>query len=199
MGNIVAGTTSNIIVGPARILIAPIGTAVPATPTSTTAITWNAAFKEVGYTQKGVDLTYTPTVKDITVDEEMAAVKRVLTSEKLTISAALSEATLKNLNYAISASTLTTTPPGVSQVGVDEVHIGSGSMVEWIVGLEGLSPEGFPRIFVGYRGQCAAAVKLAFQRTTETTIPFEVEFLADSTQAVGSRLCKIIDITANHS
>jgi stage V sporulation protein SpoVS len=196
MSNYTTGTVANIIVEPARILIAPIGTAVPATPTSATTVTWDTAFKEVGYTQKGIDLTYTPTFKDINVDEEMAAVKQILTAEKATVSAVLSEATLKNLSYAIAASTLTVTPAGASQVGVSELHVGSGTQVEHIIAFEGKSPQGFPRIFVGYRGLCAAAVKLAFQRTTETTINFEVNLLADSNQSAGSRLFKIIDITA---
>lgn len=196
MSNKVAGNTAQILVAQARILIAPAGTAAPTIDPATGAVTWVAAYKEVGYTQKGVDLTYTPTKKGITVDEELGDVLEILTAEKLNLSSVLSQATLKNLQYAMAAASYSSTPAAVGQVGIDEIDLGSGPLQEYVVGLEGLDPSGLPRIFVGWRGRAGAAVKLSMQKTTETTIPLSFDFLVDSTKALGSRLCSIKSVVA---
>lgn len=196
MGNIVTGNVAEILVAQARILIAPKGTAAPIMDAATGVWTWDAAFKEVGYTQKGTDLTYTPTKKGITVDEELGDVAEILTAEKLNLSAILSQATLKNINYAMAAAKLTTVAAGVGTVGTSQIDLGSGALQEWVVGLEGLSPQGKARVFVGWRGMAGAAVKLAQQKTVETVVPFSIDFLVDSSKALGQRLCFIKDVEA---
>lgn len=194
MGNITQGTAANVLVGPARLLVAPSGSTLPTWVAGV--LTWDPTWLEVGYTDKGTDLAYTPTVTDIDVDEETAPVKKILTKEKAIISCSMAEATLKNISRAISASIFTATPAGVGTPGLEEVDVGTGTLQECMVGLEGISPKGFERYIVGYRALAQSAVKMAFQRTTKTSIPLELDLLADSSKALGKRLYKMVDKVA---
>lgn len=194
MGNVTSGAAAEVIVGPARILVAPTGTALPVFTANP--VVWDDAWKESGYTDAGVELQYKPTFKDIEVDEEMAPVKKVLTKEDATITTSLAQATLDNLATAISASKLEKTSASGSAVGISEFNVGSGAPQECMVAMEGLSPNGFWRVIIGYRAMAQSAVKMAFKRTDKTSINFELGLLADSTKDAGERLLKIVDMTA---
>jgi hypothetical protein len=93
----------------ARLLVAPIGTAIPTLDGTVDPVVFVAAWKEVGYTDQGVQISYQAGIKDITVDEEMAPVKKILDTEKASISTVLAEATLTNLDNAIAAAILSKT------------------------------------------------------------------------------------------
>lgn len=98
-------TATQIIAGPATLYVAPVGTTLP--NTSSPAVwppTWPAGWVPVGYTEKGVDLIFTPTVKAFTPDEEASAVYDILEAEKVDVSAILWESTIENYNRAISAA-----------------------------------------------------------------------------------------------
>jgi len=195
MANLTQGTASEVIVGPARLLIAPIGSTIP-TLTSATVV-WDAAWKECGYTDAGTDFSYAPSVKDIDVDEEASPVKKLLDKEKANITAKLAQATLDNLHAAISASKLSTAAAaGGGFVGTKTVKVGTGLLTETMVGLEGLSPEGFWRVIIGYRAIAQANVQLAFKRTDKTVIPVDFGLLADSTKPAGERLFLMVDMIA---
>lgn len=197
MSNTPTGVASEVLVGPARLLIAPIGSTLPTLDGSVDPVIWDAAWKEVGYTEDGTMLAYNPTVKDIMVDEEMAPVKKILDAEKATISCKASQSTLKNLNATIAASTYTHVAAGAN-AETTTLEVGSGVLTEIMVGLEGLSPAGKQRIIIGYRGMPQANVSLSFKRSDKTVTPIEIGLLADSTKAVGKRLFKIVDIGEPH-
>ncbi len=191
MGNTPQGTAANVCVGSARLLVAPIGSTVPVLDGSIYPITFDAAWKEVGYTEKGTNFAYNPTIKDIMVDEEMAAIKKILDGEKCNISATLAESTMQNLNRAISASILTATDPDVATV-----EFGSGDITEVMVALEGLSPAGKQRIIIGYRALATANVQMTFQRGAATLLPVDFALMPDSSKAKGKRLGIAADFTA---
>ena len=138
MPNTPTVTSANVLVGSARLLVAVLGTALPTVTPATGALTWVEAWKEVGATEKGTDISYTPSVGDIKVDESPAPIGKILTTEKAIISATLAEATLTNLQRAISASTLTTVVAGSAVAGTTEVDVGSGLLTYCMVGLEGI-------------------------------------------------------------
>jgi hypothetical protein len=195
MGNRPVTTSANVMAASARILIAPLGTALP-TVATTGVLTWVAAWKECGATEKGTDLSYTPSLTDVKIDESASPIAKLLASEKCILSCVLAESTLINLGNAIAADTQTITAPGVGTPGSTEMDLGGGAVAEVMVGLEGLNPTGLPRYLVGYKAVASAAVKLAFQRAAITTVPLSIELLADTTKALGSQLVKIVDITA---
>lgn len=199
MSNLTTGNASNVIVGPARMLVAPSGTALPTLDGTADPVVWDAAFKETGYTDTGVTLAYTPTIKGINVDEEMAPVRKILDAEDAVFGATLAEATLKNLNYGISASSWVDHPADGTHAHYQILKFGSGQVVEMIVGFEGLSPEGYQRIIIGRRAIAQAKISMAFKRADKVMIPCEFGLMADSTQPAGERLVVIYDKIAPHN
>lgn len=197
--NIPTGNAANVLVGPARLLIAPIGTALPVVDGTVNPITWVAAWKEVGYTESGTTLAYNPAIKDIVVDEAMAPINKVLDGEKAMFGAQLAEATLQNMNYAIAASILTNSPLDGTHAQIARLDVGSGSLTQFMVGFEGLSPAGFQRVIFGYKAIAEANISLAFKRSTKLIIPVQFGLLADPTKVVGKQLYAMVDILAPHS
>lgn len=199
MGNLVAGHANKIIVGPARILIAPVGSAEP--PVNVDPVVWDVAWKEVGYTDDGLQFGYNPAFNDINVDEEMAPIDTFLNGETATLACKVAEPTLDNLAYAISACTKSQVAAATGVPGTTKVVFGSGDRVMYMVGFEGLAPAGTLttkpwRIFVGFKAIAKGNVQLAMKRATKTVIPVQFNLFADSTKAAGSRLGYYVDKTA---
>jgi hypothetical protein len=129
---------TRIIAGPALLYVAPLASTLP-TVTGSPAVwppTWPAAWIPVGYTDKGVDVVYTPTVKPYTPDEETFSVYDVLTAEKIEISAVLAEATLTNLKNAIAAATYTNDATSK----VNKLAVGTGVLSYVMLGIQGPTP-----------------------------------------------------------
>lgn len=198
MSNIPTGTAANVLVGPARLLIAPLGTALPTVDGTQNPITWAAGWKEVGFTESGTTLGYNPAIKDINVDEAMAPINKVLDGEKAMFGAQLAEATLQNLNYAISASIFTASAADATHAQLARVDVGSGSLTQVMVGFEGINPAGFQRIIVGFKAIAEANVSLAFKRSTKLIIPVQFGLLADPTKPIGKQLYFAVDVLAPH-
>jgi hypothetical protein len=199
MGNLVTGNANKIIVGPARILIAVLGTTEP--PVNVDPVVWDAAWKEVGYTDDGLQFAYNPTFKDTTVDEEMAPIDSFLNGEVGTLSCKMAEPTLDNLAYAISASKTTTVAAASGVPGTTKVAFGSGDRKFVMVGFEGLAPAGSLttkpwRIFVGFKAIAKGNVTLAMKRADKTIIPVQFNLFADSSKPAGERLGYYVDKTA---
>ena len=117
-------TKKNVIVGAARVFIGPSMdpvnnaagvTALRATttvPQSTfLATNFAATWRDVGYTQDGLEVATDPSYTDVEVDQLLDAVKTFKDGMTLNISTTLVEATLENLLLAWGqpASTLTST------------------------------------------------------------------------------------------
>lgn len=100
----VCGTQArNVIVGPANIWIAPCDAAVPtftAGEPAITAIEGAAGWRELGFTQDGVEVAYTPEIGEVQVDQVKDAA--VLFNDGLTVmvNTNMVEATLQNLMVA---------------------------------------------------------------------------------------------------
>lgn len=98
-------TATQIIAGPSKLFVAPVGTTPPSTTSPATfPPTWPAGWQAVGYTEKGVDLVFTPSIKAFTPDEEAFPVYDIFEGAKADISTILWEATIENYNTAISAA-----------------------------------------------------------------------------------------------
>jgi hypothetical protein len=192
------GNAANVLVGPASLRIAPLGTALP--DLTQYPPVWNAAWRLVGFTEKGTDMDLSVSVKDIIVDEQRSPVSKIIDTEKGTVSAVLAESTLQNLNDAIATATLAAAiAPGPTNVGSQKLSVGGGALKYVMVALEGTSPAGFSRVVIGYKAISEVAVKMGFQRTAMTTIPVQFGLVADTTRADGDNLFSVTDITAQHT
>ena len=133
-------TATQLIAGPATLYIAPVGT----TPPSTTSPVvwppvWPAAWTKVGYTEKGVDLIYTPTFKGFTPDEEASEVYDILEKQKAEISTILMEATFENYKNMLATAVITDSGPG-GPGAVRQIAIGGLSINYIAVGFQGPAP-----------------------------------------------------------
>lgn len=178
------GVIANITVGASNLYIAPAGTALP---TLTGAAADFAAFTEIGFTQDGIEYDYTPTWKDIMVDELMGPAKKILTAHKLVLTTKLAETTLANLNAAIPGSTL---------VSTTELTIGSvNAAPEFVLGWRGPAPNGATRAALLTRVVSIGAVKAHYQRKDMVIYQTQFEALSDPTQPTTADLATVRDFT----
>lgn len=188
---------ANVIVGSGQAYIAPKGTALPSLATKPNAAAWTSAgFTAFGYTDDGVMITYTPTYKDIEVDEEMAAIDKRLIGEKAEVSIKLAESTLLNLLTAIPGGTLTDGPT------VSTLTVGSPSnpeQGEYVLAFQGPAPGNESnagvdgRVWAFYRVKNTAAVTHHAQRKDKVIYQVKFDALADPSKAAGNRLFEAID------
>jgi len=185
-------TAANIIAGSGILRVAPSGTALPSLATLPT--TWTG-FVDVGYTVDGVTMLYTPTFKDLNVDEEMSPIQQLLTAEKFEIKIKMAESAMDNLAIAIAASTFTN--PGTGIKTLDFGSLPSASIPEKILAFQGVSFGGTTdRVVIAYRAKCTSAVAIHAQRADYVTYDVTFSCLADGTKAIGKRLGQIIDYAA---
>lgn len=182
------GDTTNVISGAGNLYTAPYGTALPTYTSSApnaaafVAAGWSAS----GYTDDGVDFIYTPSYKDITVDEEMSAIDKLLIGEKLEVQIKLAETTLINLNRAIGGSTLVETTVSTLTVG----SIAPSNVPFLSLAFTGPAPNiaNALRLIWINKVKATAAVSFKYQRKDKMVYSVKWDALADSTQPAGSRL-----------
>lgn len=190
------GNVANVIVGSGILFVAPFGTAPPSLATLPTEAAWLAAgWKEPGYTDSGVEFDYTPGYKEIKVDEEASPVKRLLDTENLSITAGLAEATIENLNRAIAASTLTNPGTGIKTLVVGSLP--DASIPDLAIAFQGPSPGGgTDRVIIAWKARVTSSIKLKYQRADKVVYAVTWGTTADSTQAAGAKLAKVVDYNA---
>lgn len=195
--------SANVIVGYGYLYVAPYGTALPSLTTQPTNSTWTAAgFTEAGFTDDGVTIGYTPTFKDIEVDESMLPIDVRLIGEKVDVSVKLAEATLLNLQASIAGSTLT------EAGGVSTLTIGNPSNPDQgaiVLAFQGPAPTSLPgintlgRVFVVYKAKATAAVSYHAQRKDKVVLSVKWQGIGVPGNAQGNQVMEIIDYTGTGS
>jgi hypothetical protein len=176
------GTIEDITIGPGQIFVAPYGTPIPTLSGNATDF---AAFKQPGFTDDGIEWDYTPTWKDIMVDELLGPAKKVLTGHKLIANTKFAETSLQNLGFAIGASTY----DGISKLTIGSILFPP----EFILGFMGPGPNGGTRSGVVYRCVSIAPLKGHYQRKDKVVYAVQFEGLSDPTQPQASDLATYQD------
>ncbi|MGW3196349.1 phage tail tube protein [Streptomyces sp. NPDC001118] len=122
-----AVNAANLVLGPARLYVAPFGSTEPADsavtpngPTNPPSAPWT----DVGGTDGGVTFEVDNTYQDLQVDQLTMNVGARLTAMKMTVSAKLSEMTLTNLQTALNSIGTTGSGSGYSTL---DIPVGSSS------------------------------------------------------------------------
>lgn len=185
---------TQVVAGPGKLYVAALGSTLPTVGShGEYPITWPAAWKAVGYTDAGIDIVYTPTIKAIMVDEEASPVSDVLSEEKFHLAAHLAEVTLQNLNYAIAASTFTDNSVSESEIVVAG---GSKALQYFMVGVQGPAPgTNLQRLVICQKAIANAAVSMKFQRKDKMVIPVQFE----ARKISGQDLFDVYDFTSTAS
>lgn len=185
---------TQLVAGSGLLYVAPLGTALPTVDGhGEYPIVWPNGWVALGYTEAGIDIVYTPTFKELTVDEEAGSVGDLLVTEKFHIAAQLAEGTLANLNRAISASTLTDHTTTLSDINL---NAGSQAPKYVMVGVSSPAPgTNKIRLTIVQKAMSTAAVSFKVQRKDKVIIP--VTF--DARKLSGINLFDIWDLTATAS
>lgn len=100
---LVTGDADLVRIGPGALYVAPYGTALPVDVNEAL----NAAFKQVGFTVDGSELTYSQTSDGVPVAERLRPIKSIITSVDMTFTFTMAELNPNNLALAMNANPAT--------------------------------------------------------------------------------------------
>jgi len=111
-----ATSTKNILVGAASIFVSvgnssndagrpttkstDLATLMPATTSARSALLGSSTYREVGYTNTGLEISYEPNYGEVMVDQLLDAARLFKQSLKVTLKTELTEATLENMQLS---------------------------------------------------------------------------------------------------
>lgn len=208
-------TKKNIIVGAARVYIGPstsatadLGTSKPAfvagtrysttlasadgstnTGVATTVTNW----REVGYTQDGLEVATDPSWGEVEVDQLLDSAKIFKDGMSLSISTTFAEATLENLLVAWgqAASTVSSVGPNEQELAIEGGGLGDAPLERGLIAI-GNAPEQASgnaygeRVYQAYRVLSVEATTITNSRSEAATIPVTFRALPADNGRYGS-------------
>ena len=198
-----AGTAADIqtiTLSPATLWQAPLAEPLPDETTVAFGADWGGNWTPFGFTNGALTFAYEFDNAEADIEQSLAMVKRKKTNERSFMEARLAEFCLAVLTN-IWEGTVTTTAPGVGQVGFEEWNVGNdNNLTERAYGAEGSwvdsSGNRFPiRVFF-YKATSAQGAQLQFSKNEFIGIPFRIDALGDLSQSFGNQLVKIQRVTA---
>lgn len=98
------GNVENISLGPGTLYVAQVGSTAPTTVTAA----WAAAWKEIGYTAEGTEVSVEISRDPVEVAEEIDPVGYASTARSVSVAFAMAELTARNLTIAFNGGTVST-------------------------------------------------------------------------------------------
>jgi len=205
------GNKKNIIVGAASVYLGPSGTVKPAfmstTPYRTTlspatgpkadGSTYSATatgalvtdWRDVGYTQNGLEVTTSPTYDDVQVDQLLDAAKIFKSAMTVTIATTFAEATLENLMVAwgqVSANSLSSVGPFENEAALEGGALGDAPNERGLIAIGNAVEEAAgnkygERVYHAFRVLQVEASTITNSRSEATGVPVSFRALADDT------------------
>ena len=157
-------------------------------------------YRNVGFTNNGLQITYNPTFDSVTVDQLLDTAKLFKSAMEVMIATEMSEGTLENIAtvFGQPASTLSTAGTGVTKVdtlGLEAGALGAAPTERQLIAV-GLAPTASStaseRVYYARRVLSVQQSQFSLARTTPTTFPVTFRLLPDASYA-GSEYGKIID------
>ena len=157
-------------------------------------------YRNVGFTNNGLQITYNPTYDSVTVDQLLDTAKLFKSAMEVMIATEMSEGTLENIAtvFGQPASTLSTTGTGTSKkdtLGLEAGALGAAPTERQLIAV-GLAPTASSttseRVYYARRVLSVQQSQFSLARTTPTTFPVTFRLLPDASYA-GSEYGKIID------
>jgi hypothetical protein len=157
-------------------------------------------YRNVGFTNNGLQITYNPTYDSVTVDQLLDTAKLFKSAMEVMIATEMSEGTLENIAtvFGQPASTLSTTGTGTTkkdELGLEAGALGAAPTERQLIAV-GLAPTASStaseRVYYARRVLSVQQSQFSLARTTPTTFPVTFRLLPDASYA-GSEYGKIID------
>ena len=157
-------------------------------------------YRNVGFTNNGLQITYNPTYDSVTVDQLLDTAKLFKSAMEVMIATEMSEGTLENIVtvFGQSSASLTSTGTGSSKVSTLNVEAGSlgAAPTERQLIAVGQAPTAgstsSERVYYARRVLSVQQSQHSLARTTPTTFPVTFRLLPDANYS-GSEYGKIID------
>ena len=157
-------------------------------------------YRNVGFTNNGLQITYNPTYDSVTVDQLLDTAKLFKSAMEVMIATEMSEGTLENIAavFGQAASTLSTTGTGTGKkdtLGLEAGALGAAPTERQLIAV-GQAPTASSttseRVYYARRVLSVQQSQFSLARTTPTTFPVTFRLLPDASYA-GSEYGKIID------
>jgi hypothetical protein len=157
-------------------------------------------YRNVGFTNNGLQITYNPTYDSVTVDQLLDTAKLFKSAMEVMIATEMSEGTLENIVtvFGQSASSLTSTGTGATKVdtlGLEAGALGGAPTERQLIAV-GQAPTATAtaaeRVYYARRVLSVQQSQFSLARTTPTTFPVTFRLLPDANYN-GSEYGKIID------
>ena len=218
-----AGNAKNILVGASPLFISNIditeGSAYKenAEPGSTDAAAYETSksytetlngvtsgafyYRNVGFTNNGLQITYNPTYDSVTVDQLLDTAKLFKSAMEVMIATEMSEGTLENVLVVFGQGSDTlTSPSSGTQNGNDVLALAGGSLGEapterQLIAVGQAPTTASPkteRVYYARRVLSVQQSQFSLARTTPTTFPVTFRLLPDASK-VGQEYGLIID------
>ncbi len=176
-----------ILVGPASIWVAPVGTAFPDVDAAP-AVDWVS----LGKTDGGVTVTHMRETAEHMVDQSAMPQKMTLTSRRESIKFKIAEITPETYATVIDDATVTTVPAASGVAGEKSFPLGANSLPCMALLLRGPSP--VMDAYMQYEYAVVhptGDVELAFTKDGKTVLPVEFRAMEDPDNAGQFGTCRI--------
>jgi len=157
-------------------------------------------YRNVGFTNNGLQITYNPTYDSVTVDQLLDTAKLFKSAMEVMIATEMSEGTLENIAavFGQGSNTLSTTGTGLTKkdvLGLEAGALGASPTERQLIAV-GLAPTASStaseRVYYARRVLSVQQSQFSLARTTPTTFPVTFRLLPDANYS-GSEYGKIID------
>jgi hypothetical protein len=157
-------------------------------------------YRNVGFTNNGLQITYNPTYDSVTVDQLLDTAKLFKSAMEVMIATEMSEGTLENIVavFGQNASSLTTTGSTTTKqdiLGLEAGSLGAAPTERQLVAV-GQAPTSSStsseRVYYARRVLSVQQSQFSLARTTPTTFPVTFRLLPDANYS-GQEYGKIID------
>ena len=160
------------------------------------------AYRNVGYTNNGLQISYQPTYDSVTVDQLLDTAKLFKSAMQVQISTEMAEGTLENVLAVFGQKSSTLTSSGSAATAVDELGLEAGALgaapTERQLIAVGQAPtseaSATERVYYARRVLSVEQSQFSLARTAATTFPVTFRLLPSGDAAhAGSEYGKIID------
>lgn len=193
---------ANILITPAIIYRAPVGTALPDETSVAYGADWGGAWINVGYTLEPLAMAIDEQTFELEVQQVVNPVIQRRTKQIVTFETTLAETTGVNLALALDGSN-SDTAAGVGQKAFSEIKMGgSTTITQYAWGFEGVRPDADGndqpvRVFL-YKGTCVTGGQVQMAKGEATGIPIKITALPDTSKSIGQQLM-VIHIVTDHA
>jgi hypothetical protein len=155
------------------------------------------AYRNVGYTNNGLQITYNPTYDSVTVDQLLDTAKLFKSAMEVMIATEMSEGTLENILIVFGQGKSTLTEGDNDELGLEAGALGAAPTERQLVAIGKAPTVASPnteRVYYARRVLSVQQSQFSLARTAPTTFPVTFRLLPSGDSAhVGSEYGKIID------